>query len=179
MLLSTILIAAPLGILALVGLVYIVAPRHLSYHRTVIAKLGEPMLVGKLVELSIVCGMGAGYVDVVIMKMKPTAIIFPHVILTLAGMVGVFSASASDRALVIRRCAGLLILLFCAAELLLIAAASRTSVSVAGVVATTLLAFVTIGTRALGRKSGAKTPWPLLAALCVPLIIGTTLAFLA
>lgn len=174
---AQILIALPLAILTLVGLAYLLAPSHFPYHRTVIEKVGEKVLALKLLELLIVCGVGVGLAEVEVMQTKPTAVIFPHALMAL-GVIMV-ALSAHGRTLVVRRCAGLMVLLFCTAEFMLLSAASSTAVLAAGAIAATLLLYVTYGTRALGVRTGAKTPWPLLVALCVTLIAGTLIAYLA
>ncbi|MEK7619833.1 MAG: hypothetical protein AAB413_01175 [Patescibacteria group bacterium] len=161
------------------GLVYLLAPNHLPYHHTVIEVLGERVLDGKLLELLLVCGMGVGMADVCVMQMRPTTLIFPHAILALGGMMVALSASPPGRTLVVRRCAGFMVLLLCTAEFILLIAASRMALLTSGAIAGTLVVYVTLGTRKLGRQASAKTPWPLLAALCLPFIVGTALAFLA
>ena len=153
---AQILIAVPLAVLALVGLVYLLAPNHLPYHHTVIEVLGERVLDGKLLELLLVCGMGGGNGGRVRDADEANDTHLPHAILALGGMMVALSASPPGRTLVVRRCAGFMVLLLCTAEFILLIAASRMALLTSGAIAGTLVVYVTLGTRKLGRQASAK-----------------------
>lgn len=188
---ATILITFPLGVLALVGLVYLLAPQHLPYHRTIIVKLGEQALTRKLTELQMMCLVGTAVIITTVMystpgeeslhnlldqgQLKGSTLIFLAVI---AGVPALLP-SRHGYALWARRGAGMALLAFICMQEALLFTGYRSGGLLAGALTSVLLVYVTLATRALGKRTGAKTPWPLLAGLCVPLIAGTAIAFFA
>lgn len=50
------------------------------------------------------------------------------------------------------------------------------TMSLCGGILTALLIYASVATRRLGRKAGAKTPWPVLAALATSSLLGTAIA---
>lgn len=189
LLVATILIAVPLAVLALVGLVYLAAPQHLSYHRTVMEALGEEALAFEFRKLSGVCLMGVAVIVMAVMYDRPgeeslrnlldSDASLPFIFFSIIVIVITSRPIVPSSALRARKHAGWAIHAFCAMETMILLTGYRAGIYLAGGLASVLLGYVTLGIRALGQKTGAKTPWPLLAALCAPLIIGTTLAFLA
>ena len=185
---AQILIGVPLAVLTLVGLVYLLAPNHLAYHRKVMEKLGEEVLARKLNQLMTSCMLGIMGALIAVVYSRPGEESLRGALdansstwlmcIVLIGMLASIRPPSHTALRALRR-AGLMIIAFCTMEAMVLATGYPAGAGRAGALASALLLHVTWGTHALGQRTDAKTPWPLLAALCVPLIVGTALAFLA
>ncbi len=189
MILSTILIAVPVVVLALIGLVYLLAPGHLSYHKQVIEALGEKTLLRVLQKLEVVCMLSFAVELIPVRRLLTGKISIWNIISPIAaGMMWVIASAfmlgvsrVPTMSLLARRLSGIAMIMLAGSSMLLLGNAGLQKSRLDMSILTSILAFAfsyTAGASfSLGHQSGAKTPWPILGLLGLSSALGGVLVW--